>query len=135
MPSAPGLFELMYVSTLAPDEDPGIVAAIAAHARLANEMLGVTGLLVYDGHRFAQHLEGSEEAVTALYARIEADTRHTAVNLRHHGACGHRRYPQFSMGFSDIGNASALQELEGLSGAAALAAFAGIRNTVELLYI
>lgn len=131
MTSAPGLFELLYVSTLAPDEDPGVVAAIAAHARLANERLQVTGLLVYDGHRFAQHLEGSAEAVMALYARIAADTRHIAMTVCHQGACEHRRHPQFSMGFADIKDVNVLQQLEGLSGPAALNAFAGICKNVD----
>lgn len=131
MPSAPGLFELLYVSTLTPDEDPGVVAAIAAHACLANERLQVTGLLVYDGHHFAQHLEGSEQAVMALFARIAADTRHIAITVCHRGTCQHRSHPQFSMGFADIGDVNVLQELEGLSGPAALNAFAGICKTVD----
>ena len=35
--------------------------------------------LLYDGHRFLQALEGSPQAVAAVYARVKLDPRHRAV--------------------------------------------------------
>ena len=52
------LYEVLYVSTLAPDQPLQVVAEIAAHARPANASMDITGLLIFDGQRFCQQLEG-----------------------------------------------------------------------------
>lgn len=41
-----------------------------------NEKLGVHGYLCYQGGRFLQYLEGSEEALDSLIEKIEKDPRH-----------------------------------------------------------
>ncbi len=67
---------------------PGLLASdlndIIATAEGHNPSIGVTGLLLYGEltaipgapGEFVQWIEGPEEAVEALYARIEADPRH-----------------------------------------------------------
>ena len=57
------LYEVLYVSTLAPDQPTAVVAEIAAKARQVNAELDVTGLLIFDGQRFCQQLEGPQKAV------------------------------------------------------------------------
>lgn len=47
----------------------------------ANNARDVTGLLIVNGDRILQILEGREDAVRELYAKIEADKRHTVVKL------------------------------------------------------
>ncbi|MGD1979400.1 MAG: BLUF domain-containing protein [Akkermansiaceae bacterium] len=47
----------------------------------ANNLRDVTGLLIVDGDRVLQILEGRESAVKKLFDKIEADTRHTVVKL------------------------------------------------------
>jgi Sensors of blue-light using FAD len=47
----------------------------------ANNARDVTGLLIVHDDRILQILEGREEAVRALYAKIEADRRHTITKL------------------------------------------------------
>lgn len=47
----------------------------------ANNARDVTGLLIVNNDRILQILEGREEAVRGLYAKIEADPRHTVVKL------------------------------------------------------
>jgi len=47
----------------------------------ANNARDVTGLLIVHGNRILQILEGREEAVRELYAKIEADIRHTIIKL------------------------------------------------------
>ncbi len=41
----------------------------------------MTGLLIVNGGRILQILEGREDAVQELYTKIEADSRHTVVKL------------------------------------------------------
>lgn len=47
----------------------------------ANNARDVTGLLIVNGDRILQILEGREDAVRELYDKIEADSRHTVVKL------------------------------------------------------
>lgn len=54
----PALYEVLYVSTIAPDQPLSVVAEIAGRARVVNAELGITGLLIFDGQRFCQQLEG-----------------------------------------------------------------------------
>ena len=127
----PPLYDILYVSSLAPGQPLGVVAQIASAARVANERLDVTGLLVFDGHRFCHHLEGPPQAVLKLIGRIRADARHVGVEVLHHGALASRHYRNFSLAFSTLEDADALAWLEQLDGAAALAAFAAVRSALE----
>lgn len=47
----------------------------------ANSMRDVTGLLIVHDDKILQVLEGRESAVRELYAKIEADPRHTITKL------------------------------------------------------
>ncbi|MFU8892949.1 MAG: BLUF domain-containing protein [Luteolibacter sp.] len=47
----------------------------------ANNARDVTGLLMVHGDRILQMLEGREAAVRELYAKIEADPRHTILKM------------------------------------------------------
>ncbi|MEO6016085.1 MAG: BLUF domain-containing protein, partial [Polaromonas sp.] len=79
------LYEALYVSTLAPGTPLNAVADIAVKARVANETRQLTGLLIFDGMRFCQQLEGSPKEVLKLLDRICQDPRHTQVEILHHG--------------------------------------------------
>lgn len=50
---------------------------IAAVSARNNETSGITGALIHDASFFLQILEGPEEAVDALLARLLRDPRHT----------------------------------------------------------
>ena len=47
----------------------------------ANNARDVTGLLIANNERILQIIEGREEAVRALYAKIESDPRHSITKL------------------------------------------------------
>jgi hypothetical protein len=132
MHQTPQLHELLYVSTLAPDAPISVVANIAREARVSNKLTDITGLLVFDGQRFAQHLEGSVGEVVKLFEAICQDKRHIKVALLHQGTTPERKFRRFSMGFADIENADVLGELESLTNAAALASFLAMSSTIDL---
>ena len=119
----PALYQVLYVSTLAPGQPLGVVAEIAAQARVANGQLDITGLLIFDGQRFCQQLEGPKKQVLKLIERIRNDPRHTKVEVLHHGPLAGRRFHQFSLAFSTVEDVDALERMEQLDGDAALAAF------------
>ena len=128
----PALSEVLYVSTLAPGQPLGVVAEIAAQARVANGQLDITGLLIFDGQRFCQQLEGPKKQVLKLIERIRNDPRHTKVEVLHHGPLAGRRFHQFSLAFSTVEDVDALERMEQLDGDAALAAFDVVRS--ELVF-
>ena len=121
------LYEVLYVSTLAPLHPP-TVAEIAARARHVNAELDVTGLLIFDGQRFCQQLEGPQKSVLKLIERIRNDPRHINVEVLHHGPLAGRRFQQFTLAFSTVEDLDALARMEQLDGEAALAAFEAVRG-------
>ena len=102
------LYEVLYVSTLAPLHPPTVVAEIAARARHVNAELDVTGLLIFDGQRFCQQLEGPQKSVLKLIERIRNDPRHINVEVLHHGPLAGRRFQQFTLAFSTVEDVDAL---------------------------
>ena len=129
---SPALYEVLYVSTIAPDQPLSVVAEIAGRARVVNAELGITGLLIFDGQRFCQQLEGPQKAVLKLIERIRNDPRHINVEVLHHGPLAGRRFQRFSLAFSTVEDVEALARMELLDGDAALAAFEAVRGELVL---
>jgi len=71
-----------YTSRLSPGQPVTVVADVLRAARAFNRHNGISGALLFDGEHFAQLLEGHASAVQALARRIEADPRHTGVDVR-----------------------------------------------------
>ena len=126
------LYEVLYVSVLAPGVPVNTVAAIASHARAANAQRGITGLLVFDGHCFCQQMEGMQKHVLSTMARIDQDPRHVQVSVVHQGPLAARRFSDFSLAFSAVEDADLLADLALLDGQAALQAFQSLRDSVLL---
>jgi hypothetical protein len=66
-------------------------------ARYHNKEQGITGALLLLGDRFVQTLEGDEEQVQALLARIRADARHEALEVLETGLVDGRVFGRWSM--------------------------------------
>ena len=107
--SAPALLELLYVSVLAPHQRPTVVGQIVAQARARNAERGITGLLVFDGLHFCQHIEGPPEALRPLMERIRLDARHSDVQVLYEGPRDERRYHRFDLGFAQSDEPDELQ--------------------------
>lgn len=73
------MFQLVYISSAAMPTGAAEIDAILASSRRNNALAGITGLLLYDGVRFLQALEGPAGAVEATFQRISADPRHRAI--------------------------------------------------------
>ena len=125
-------YEVLYVSTLAPTFPVNVVANIAARARTLNGEQNITGLLIFDGMRFCQQIEGSEKEVLAGIERISKDIRHTNVTIFHHGPLAERRFKSFSLAFTNTDDIEALSKMEKLDGQAGVTAFIDLLTTLEL---
>lgn len=124
--------QLLYISRLAPHTTPACVAEIVRNARQRNQAQGIGSLLVFDGLRFCQYLEGEARAVEALAERIRKDPRHTGFTLLHQGALsgpsllGGRRFI-YALCYDD-----SLDGVEQASGPQALDLLAGMLKTFDL---
>ena len=126
------LHEVLYVSTLAPGAPLQVVAQIAAKARLVNEAAGITGLLIFDGMRFCQQIEGSRKEVLALTQRILQDKRHTQVEILRHGPLDTRRFKRFALAYADMNDADVLARMEHSDPVQALAQFLALLPNLDM---
>lgn len=75
------IFRLCYLSKPTKPFTADVLDDIESKSISANSARDVTGLLVVNEDRILQILEGAEKPVRDLYAKIEADSRHTVVKL------------------------------------------------------
>ena len=66
-------------------------------AQKCNALDGITGMLVFDGSRFLQIIEGAEDAIDNLVHRLRADGRHSALEVREERFIDNRSFPDWSM--------------------------------------
>ena len=71
-------------------------------SRAYNAQQQITGLLLYSDRRFVQLVEGPEAAVRDLYARIQADARHTQVVTLSDGPGPQRWFADWHMAFGYV---------------------------------
>jgi len=130
--SIPALHELLYFSVLAPHQTPTVVGQIVAQARRRNTERGITGLLVFDGIHFCQHIEGPRDAVTTLLERLRQDARHTDLRVLYEKARTERRYRRFDLGFAQSEGAEDMAGLQSLDGEAALQRFLALQPGFDI---
>lgn len=126
------IYEMLYVSTLAPEQNVSAVADIARQARVRNEAANVTGVLVFDGMRFCQQLEGTSKQVFALEQKIRSDPRHIHMEVLHHGPLTNRRFRCFTMGYSLLDDSEVFARMETMDGEAALNAFLALMPHIDV---
>lgn len=123
--------QIIYVSTLR----EGLLAdtaAIVATARRRNAEQRVTGLLMFDGARFLQAIEGRRDAVAATFARIAADPRHHALIVLADRAIDRREFGTEGMTYRaplqpDLAAMARMAILAGHAGPAGQAGLAAFR--------
>jgi hypothetical protein len=71
---------------------------IVATARRNNAMAEIDGFLMFDRTRFHQILEGPEDQIDALFAKIKADPRHTNIECLSRETITERYFSEWSMG-------------------------------------
>ena len=75
-------------------------------ARQKNQLLGITGLLVYRGGNFIQYIEGEETTLNNLYSSICRDKRHKDQIILQQGEINERLFGQWSMDLRTFKNNS-----------------------------
>lgn len=68
-----------------------------------NRLAGVTGVLVFDGHRFLQYLEGPDDGVGSVYPRVLNARSHHHVRELASGEVPVRQFPRWKVASARIG--------------------------------
>jgi hypothetical protein len=108
------LRSLAYTSRARLDLDEADLRDIHQASRHLNALDGITGLLLFDGTRFMQIIEGAYEAIDNLVERLRRDDRHTAFEIRDDRVIEARAFPDWSMELVRVssGYRDAVNEIE-----------------------
>lgn len=93
------IFQLRYISTVNDGVGVEELPRILDSARRINRRNDITGLLLFNGERFLQLLEGQEQAVRETFARISSDPRHRGVALLGTTASDCRAFAEWDMAY------------------------------------
>lgn len=106
------MFSLVYASAASRPFEGAELEALLAGSRARNAKRGLTGMLLYKDGWFMQVLEGEERAVQRAFRRISRDKRHRYVRVLAETVVAAREFPEWTMGFSRLTEAS-LREVLG----------------------
>ena len=125
---------VLYISRLVRGADFNTVRQIVATSRRHNPERGLTGVLLFDGERFSQLIEGPAGAVQTLMASIEADPRHTHVRtlLAEAGATVRPAMRTWVSGYCEANALEAFERDPTVTGRAALDAFNALLTESDL---
>lgn len=93
------IFELVYCSIGRKDIAPEEITAILAKSNDYNSKNNITGCLLYYNNEFIQILEGEEDAVRELFAKIAEDSRHSKIRLLADGYKEERIFENWHMAY------------------------------------
>lgn len=97
------IYRIMYMSRAIRALSEDDVERLAERASDRNAALSITGLLLFDGRRFLQAIEGDREAVGALMDRIRQDDRHDMIETMTDGPGDQRMFGSWSLAYKRVG--------------------------------
>ena len=125
--------QVLYISQLAPGRKYDTFTAVCRTARGRNADLGASGVLLFDGQRFCQLLQGPAQAVRTLMREIAEDPRHESLALLVDGPAASAEIDRhWSAGYCDAHELDVLDAALGVRGQAALATFRDIVSRADL---
>lgn len=95
-----------YVSTAREGLDVPELDALLADATAFNRMAGVTGVLMFDGSRFLQYIEGPRDGLASVHARIGNARRHGSITQLAAGPIQTRWFPRWTMANRQVDTAT-----------------------------
>ena len=95
------MLQLTYIST-GRDVNEAQLDSILAASRRNNRRDEITGLLLFNGKRFLQALEGPQALVETAYKRIRVDPRHRAPVILGTNLVEDRQFGDWDMAFERV---------------------------------
>ena len=108
------LYRIVYTSTATEPLGRTELMELLKGSVQRNTRAGITGLLLYNDGTFMQTLEGEEEVVIKLFAKISRNPRHHRVIPLIHEPIERRNFSNSAMAFRDL-DAPELRNLPGYS--------------------
>jgi len=103
------MHQIVYASIARHEFSRADLKKLLLRARMRNQAVGVTGMLVFYDGTFLQALEGENRAVNEIFALIQNDPRHSDLAVLHRGPGPEQRvFGEWSMGFADFSGAAAI---------------------------
>src|SRR5689334_25199972 len=96
------LRSVTYTSRVVPPFGDNAFQHLGLEAGRLNALDGITGLLVFNGTRFSQTIEGGAEAIDDLIARLQRDPRHTDFQIVSDEPIAARRFRSWDMQFLSV---------------------------------
>lgn len=96
------MYQLVYVSAFGLQVRPSDVADILDASRRNNRRDQLTGLLIADGQRFLQVLEGDRARVLATFKRIEQDRRHFGIVTLSRHDIHKQEFGEWNMAYREV---------------------------------
>jgi Sensors of blue-light using FAD len=97
------MFSITYVSSAIQPFSSHELRDLLEQCNGNNRKLDVTGMLLYKDGNFMQVLEGEEPSVRKVHETIGRDPRHRGLITLLQGITPERQFPEWSMGFRDLG--------------------------------
>ncbi|AWH53296.1 F420H(2):quinone oxidoreductase [Stenotrophomonas sp. ESTM1D_MKCIP4_1] len=88
---------IAYVSQARPELSAERLQAVVDDAARFNRLAGVTGVLLHDGQRFLQYIEGPPDGLDSVYERILQAGSHVDIVELARSRLGQRQFPYWSM--------------------------------------
>lgn len=91
---------IAYASTAVAGLTTEDIDRLLIDARARNQIQRVTGVLLYDGSRFFQYLEGPDYGVSKIYSRIQESSKHARIEELFNGPVEATYFRQWYMACS-----------------------------------
>ncbi|MDP2419012.1 MAG: BLUF domain-containing protein [Hydrogenophaga sp.] len=106
------LVRVFYVSAAVGPQTTAVTQSILQQSQAYNCQHGITGVLLQGQGIYLQALEGEQDEVNRLYARIASDPRHNRVEMVHCENIEQRRYGNWSMAHAELSDLDPMTQIE-----------------------
>ena len=110
----PTMIHIIYASVETQAISSTQLTELLEKARVKNEDLHLTGMLLYSDGNFFQVLEGEPDSVDGMYKKLHLDKRHQQLTLIVREPIAKRYFADWSMGFSSV-TPEELSQVDGLN--------------------
>ena len=109
------VYQLIYTSSATPELDDFTLREIAQTSSFNNQLLGITGLLLFHEGSIMQVLEGDEISVCSLYGKVKQDPRHTGCMILSTRTAEQREFSEWYMGYKNVSAREGVESLFNLN--------------------
>lgn len=102
--------QIVYTSRIASEINNSDIEQIIEGSREYNRSADITGLLAFNKQHFLQVIEGPEDKIDMLYAKIASDKRHSDVQKVYEATADKRLFEEWSMAYLEGGKANVWDE-------------------------